>query len=61
MKKYSKSKLLKAYLNEKKERNWDNRFTNLKISEYDSYKDINYLSLGLFKAKIKYEKKEQKN
>ena len=60
MKKYSKSKLLKAYLNEKKERNWDNRFTNLKISEYDSYKDINYLSLGLFKAKIKYEKKEQK-
>ena len=60
MKKYHKSILLKAYLNDKKERKWDNRFTNLKISEYDSYKDINYLSLGLFKAKIKYEKNEEK-
>ena len=60
MKKYHKSILLKAYLNDKKERKWDNRFTNLKISEYDSFQDINYLSLGLFKAKIKYEKNEEK-
>ena len=48
-----------AYLNEQKEKNWDNRFTNLKITEYDAYRDINLLSLGLIKAKIKYENNEK--
>ena len=60
MKKNEKTHILKSYLNEEKEKNWDNRFTTLKIKEYDSYKDINYLSLGLIKAKIKYEKNEEK-
>ena len=60
MKKFDKSHLLKGYLNEEKEKKWDNHFTNLKITEYDSYKDINYLSLRLIKAKLKYEKKEEK-
>ena len=54
------SHLLKVSLNEQKEKKWDNRFTTLKISEYDSYRDINYLSLGLIKAKLKYEKNEEK-
>jgi len=48
-----------AYINEQKEKNWDNRFTNLKITEYDSYKDVNLLSLGLIKAKIKFENNEK--
>ena len=48
-----------ALLNELKEKNWDNRFTNLKITEYDSYKDVNLLSLGLIKAKIKFENNEK--
>ena len=60
MKKCDNWNLLKATINEQKEKNWDNRFTTLKISEYDSYKDINYLSLGLIKAKIKYEKNEDR-
>ena len=60
MKKNDKSHLIKAYLNEEKEKKWDNRFTNLKITEYDSYKDLNYLSQRLIKAKLKYEKKEEK-
>ena len=60
MKKNDKSHLLKTYLNKEKEKKWDNRFTNLKIAEYDSYKDVNYLSLRLIKAKLKYEKKERK-
>ena len=59
MKKYDKSSILKK-VNEEKEKMWDNRFTTLKITEYDSYKDINYLSLGLIKAKIKYEKEDNK-
>ena len=48
-----------ALLNEQKEKNWDNRFTNLKITEYDSFKDVNLLSLGLIKAKIKFENNEK--
>ena len=48
-----------ALLNEQKEKNWDNRFTNLKITEYDSFKDVNFLSLGLIKAKIKFENNEK--
>ena len=60
MKKFSKLHNLKIFSNEEKEKKWDNRFTTHKITEYDSYKDINYLSLGLIKAKIKYEKNEEK-
>ena len=42
--------------NEDKEKRWDERFFLDKIPPYDAYKDINYLSLGLIKSKIKYEK-----
>ena len=60
MKKYNNPHILKASLNEQKEKKWDNRFTNLKITEYNSFRDINYISLGLIKAKLKYEKNEEK-
>ena len=60
MKKMDKLHLLKDDLNEKKEKKWDNRFITLKISEYDAYKDVNYLSLGLIKSKIRYEEKQLK-
>ena len=42
--------------NEDKEKRWDERFFLDKIPPYDAYKDVNYLSLGLIKSKIKYEK-----
>ena len=45
------------------ENKWNQRFFLEKIPNYDSYKDINLLSLGLIKAKIKKEEnliKEQK-
>ena len=38
-----------------KEKNWDNRFTLNKIPPYNAFDDINYLSLGLIKSKMKYE------
>ena len=38
-----------------KEKKWDERFFLDKIPPYDAYKDVNYLSLGLIKSKIKYE------
>ena len=38
-----------------KEKKWDERFFLYKIPPYDAYKDVNYLSLGLIKSKIKYE------
>ena len=41
--------------NEDKEKKWDERFFLDKIPPYDAYKDLNYLSLGLIKSKIKYE------
>ena len=41
--------------NEDKEKKWDERFFLDKIPPYDAYKDVNYLSLGLIKSKIKYE------
>ena len=40
---------------EDKEKKWDERFFLDKIPPYDAYKDVNYLSLGLIKSKIKYE------
>ena len=39
-----------------KEKKWNERFFLEKIPPYDAYKDINYLSLGLIKSKIRYEK-----
>ena len=41
---------------EMKEKNWDQRFFLYKIHPYDAFKDSNYLSLGLMKSKIKYER-----
>ena len=41
---------------EMKEKNWDQRFFLYKIPPYDAFKDSNYLSLGLMKSKIKYER-----
>ena len=40
---------------EGREKNWDQRFFLYKIPPYDAFKDVNYLSLGLMKSKIKYE------
>ena len=42
------------------ENNWDERFILEKIPQYDAYKDINYLSLGLVKSKLRYEEKQLK-
>jgi hypothetical protein len=39
-----------------KEKKWNERFFLEKIPPYDAYKDVNYLSLGLIKSKIRYEK-----
>ena len=41
---------------QEKEKNWDQRFVLSKIPPYDAFKDLNYLSLGLMKSKIKYER-----
>ena len=41
---------------EEREKNWDQRFFLYKIPPYDAFKDANYLSLGLMKSKIKYER-----
>ena len=41
------------------EKNWDKRFILEKIPKYDAYKDLNYLSLGLIKTKIRHEEKEK--
>ena len=35
------------------EKKWNERFILEKIPQYDAYKDINYLSLGLVKSKIR--------
>ena len=42
------------------EKNWNERFILEKIPHYDAYKDINYLSLGLIKSKMRYEEKQLK-
>ena len=39
----------------KREKNWNQRFVLDKIPKFDAYNDINYVSLGLFKSKIRYE------
>ena len=40
-----------------REKNWNTRFVLGKIPKFDAYKDINYLSLGLLKSKIRYEER----
>ena len=47
------------YLNER-EKNWNDRFFLEKIPQFDAYKDINYLSLGLLKSKLRYDEKSKK-
>ena len=42
------------------EKNWNERFILEKIPNYDAYKDINYLSLGLLRTKMRYEEKKLK-
>ena len=42
------------------EKNWNERFILEKIPQYDAYQDINYLSLGLLKSKLRYEEKQMK-
>ena len=41
----------------KREKNWNQRFVLEKIPKFDAYKDINYVSLGLLKSKIRYEER----
>ena len=56
----------KKYLNENedklllREKNWNQRFVLGKIPKFDAYNDINYLSLGLLKSKLRYEEKIRK-
>jgi hypothetical protein len=63
MKSTRKSYKKKRKLNKLKmlEKNWDERFFLEKIPQYNAYKDINYLSLGLVKSKIRYEESKKKN
>ena len=63
MKSTRKSYKKKRKLNKLKmlEKNWDERFFLEKIPQYNAYKDINYLSLGLVKSKIRYEESQKKN
>ena len=44
----------------KREKNWNQRFVLDKIPKFDAYNDINYVSLGLFKSKIRYEERIKK-
>ena len=43
-----------------REKNWNQRFVLGKIPKFDAYRDINYLSLGLFKSKLRFEEKKKK-
>ena len=55
---------INQYENEDKlalrEKNWNQRFILGKIPKFDAYKDINYLSLGLLKSKLRYEERIKK-
>ena len=63
MKSKKRSYKKKRKLNKLKilKKNWDERFILEKIPQYNAYKDINYLSLGLVKSKIRYEESQKKN
>ena len=43
-----------------REKNWNTRFVLGKIPNFDAYNDINYLSLGLLKSKLRYEERIKK-
>ena len=43
-----------------REKNWNQRFVLGKIPKFDAYNDINYLSLGLLKSKLRYEERIKK-
>ena len=43
-----------------REKNWNQRFVLDKIPKFDAYNDVNYLSLGLLKSKIRYEERIKK-
>ena len=60
MKKTSKKKRKLNSKNKILEKNWDERFILDRIPVYDAYNDINYLSLGLVRSKIKFEEKRLK-
>ena len=55
---------INQYENEEKlalrEKNWNPRFVLGKIPNFNAYNDINYLSLGLLKSKIRYEERIKK-
>ena len=53
---YDRNYIREQTKTEEKEKNWDQRFFLYKIPPYDAFKDSNYLSLGLMKSKIKYER-----
>ena len=57
MKKKDKFTKLLLRDNKEKEKNWDDRYILDKIPQYDAFKDPNYLSLSLMKAKTKLEEK----
>ena len=42
-------------MKKEKEKNWNDRFILEKIPQYDAFKDKNYISLSLMKAKAKYD------
>jgi len=44
-----------------REKNWNQRFVLGKIPKFDAYNDINYLSLGLLKSKLRYEERIKKS
>ena len=44
-----------------REKNWNQRFVLGKIPKFDAYNDINYLSLGLLKSKLRYEERVKKD
>lgn len=52
----NRSNRKELHKSEEREKNWDQRFVLYKIPPYDAFKDSNYLSLGLMKSKIKYER-----
>ena len=47
------------YLNQR-EKDWDDRFILGKIPQFDAYNDINYLSLGLLKSKLRFDQRNKK-
>ena len=53
--------LYEDMLRKEKEKKWNDRFILEKIPPYDAFKDKNYISLSLMKAKAKYEENNNIN